>query len=137
MLDLVGVWRFIAGYAIAEETGERIELYGADPRGYGIFEPSGRMMAMLEASGRVAGKSEAERAELYRSMVAYSGKWSVDAEKFITEVDLASDPSLVGTTQVRYYAYDGQIMSLRTPPMALPAFNGRNAVIYADWKRES
>jgi hypothetical protein len=137
MLDPVGVWRFVAGYAIAEETGERIELYGADPRGYGIFEPGGRMMAMLEASGRVAGKSEAEMAELYRSMVAYSGRWSVDAEKFITEVDLASDPSLVGTTQVRYYTYDGQIMSLRTPPMALPAFNGRNAVIYADWKRES
>ncbi len=137
MLDPVGVWHFAAGYAIAEGTGELIELYGDDPRGYGIFEPGGRMMAMLEASGRVAGKSEAEMAELYRSMVAYSGKWSVDAEKFITEVDLASDPSLVGTTQVRYYTYDGQIMSLRTPPMALPAFNGRTAVIFADWKRKS
>ncbi len=136
MLDPVGVWRLIAGYAIAEETGERIELYGADPRGYGIFEPGGRMMAMLEASGRVAGKTEAEMAGLYRSMVAYSGKWSVDAEKFITEVDLASDPNLVGTTQVRYYTYDGEIMSLRTPPMALSVFNGRNAVIYADWRRE-
>ena len=60
MLDPVGVWRFIAGYAIAEETGEHVELYGADRRGYGIFEPGGRMMAMLEASGRVAGKSEAQ-----------------------------------------------------------------------------
>ena len=137
MLDPVGVWRFIAGYAIAEETGERIELYGAEPRGYGIFEPGGRMMAMLGASGRVPGESVSEMAELYRSMVAYSGKWSVDAEKFITEVDLASDPSWVGTTQVRFYTYDGQIMSLRTPPVALPAFNGRTAVIYAEWQREA
>jgi hypothetical protein len=137
MLDPVGVWRFVAGYAIAEETGERVELYSADPRGYGIFERGGRMMAMLEASGRVAGKSEAEMAELYRSMIAYSGKWSVDGEKFATEVDLASDPNLVGTTQVRYYKYDGQIMSLRTPPIEVPAFNGQTAVVYADWKRES
>lgn len=137
MLDPVGVWRLIAGYAIAEETGERIELYGLDPRGYAIIERGGRMMAMLGASGRAAGKSEAEMAELYRSMIAYSGRWSVDAEKFTTEVDLASDPSLVGTTQVRYYAYDGRTWSLRTPPMIIPAFDGRTAVIYADWKREA
>jgi hypothetical protein len=136
MLNPVGVWRFIAGYAIAEETGERTDLYGAEPRGYAIFDAGGRMMGMLEASGRVAGDSETEMAELYRSIIAYSGKWSVDAEKFITEVDLASDPSLVGTAQVRYYTYDGQMMSLRTPPMALPRFGGRTAVIYADWKRE-
>jgi len=132
MLDPVGVWRFVAGYAIAEDTGERIDPYGADPRGYGIFDRGGRMIALLEASGRVAGKSEAQMAELYRSMIAYSGKWSVDGEKFVTEVDIASDPSLVGTSQIRYYTYDGEIMSLRTPPMALPAFNGRKAVIYAD-----
>ena len=37
MLNPVGVWRFIAGYAIDEQTGERIDLYGAEPRGYGIF----------------------------------------------------------------------------------------------------
>jgi lipocalin-like protein len=136
MLDPVGVWCFVAGYAIAEDTGERIDLYGADPRGYGIFERGGRMMALLEAGGRVAGQTEAEMAELYRSVIAYSGKWSVDAEKFVTEVDLASDPGLVGTSQVRYYTYDGEIMSLRTPPLALPGFNGRRAVVYADWKRE-
>jgi hypothetical protein len=55
MLDPVGVWCFVAGYAIAEDTGERIDLYGADPRGYGIFERGGRMMALLEAGGRVGG----------------------------------------------------------------------------------
>jgi lipocalin-like protein len=135
MLDPVGVWRFVAGYAIAEDTGERIDLYGADPRGYGLFDPGGRMIMLLEATGRVAGQTEAEMAQLYRSMIAYSGKWSVDAEKFVTEVDLASDPSLVGTSQVRYYTYDGEIMSLRTPALALPGFNGRIAVVYADWKR--
>jgi Lipocalin-like domain len=137
MFDPVGAWRLIAGYAIVEQTGERIELYGPDPRGYAIIAHGGRMMAMLGASGRVAGKSEAEMAELYRSMIAYSGKWSVDTEKFTTEVDLASDPSLVGTTQIRYYTYEGQLWSLRTPPIAIAAFDGRPAVIYADWKREA
>jgi lipocalin-like protein len=94
------------------------------------------MMMLLEATGRMADQTQAEMAQLYRSMLAYSGKWSVDAEKFVTEVDLASDPSLVGTSQVRYYTYDGEIMSLRTPALALPGFNGRIAVVYADWKRE-
>jgi hypothetical protein len=95
------------------------------------------MIAMLEASGRVTGNSMAEMSELFRSLIAYSGKWSVDAEKFVTKVDLASDPSLVGTSQVRYYTFDGETLSLRTPPIALPAFDGRKAIVYADWERET
>jgi hypothetical protein len=126
----------VAGYVVAEETGERTELFGAAPRGYAIFDADGRMMAILAASDRVAGTSVADMAELFRSMVAYSGRWSIDGERFVTEVDLASDPSWIGTAQVRYYAFDGRTLSLRTALIQHPSFPGRMAVVYAEWERE-
>ena len=136
MLDLVGVWRLVASYVVFEETGERTELLGLEPRAYAIFEPRGRMIVIGTASDRIPGTSTAAVAELFRSMVAYSGKWSIDGEKFVTEVDVAADPGWVGTKQVRYYTFDGHTLSLRAAPLELPSFPGRKAVVYAEWEKE-
>lgn len=135
MPDLVGVWRLVGGYAIAQESSERVELFGNDPIGYAVFEPGGRMMVIAAASDRIPGVSTPEMAQLFKSMVAYSGKWSIDSEKFVTEVDLASDPSWIGNAQVRYYAFDGQTLSLRTAPLEHPSFPGMKAIVYADWRK--
>ena len=136
MLDLVGVWRLVASYVVLEETGKRTELLGSEPRAYAIFEPGGRMIMIGTANDRMPGTSTAAVAELFRSMVAYSGKWSIDGEKFVTEVDVAADPGWVGTKQVRYYTFDGHTLSLRTAPLELPSFPGRKAVVYAEWEKE-
>jgi len=136
MLDLVGVWRLIASYVVVEGTGERTELLGHEPYAYAIFEPGGRMMVMGQAKNRPPGTSTAAMAELFQSIVAYSGRWTIDSEKFATEVDIAADPGWVGTTQVRYYTFDGQTLSLRTAPLELPTHLGRKAVVYADWEKE-
>ena len=136
MLDLVGVWRLVASYVVLEDTGERTELLGHEPSAYAIFEPGGRMMVIGHAKNRTPGTSTAAMAELFRSVVAYSGKWTIDSEKFATEVDIAADPGWVGTTQVRYYTFDGQILSLRTAPLELPTHPGRKAVVYAEWEKE-
>jgi len=137
MLDLVGVWRLVgASYVVFEETGERTELLGSEPRAYAIFEPGGRVMVIGQANNRTPGTSTAAMAELFQSMVAYSGKSSIDGEKFVTVVDLAADPSWVGTVQVRYYTFDGHTLSLRTAPLELPSFPGRRAVVYANWEKE-
>src|SRR5437762_1692148 len=61
------------------------------------------IMVILEGSNRCPGSSDDELAQLFRSFVAYSGKCSIEGEKFVTDVDLASDPSWVGTAQLRYY----------------------------------
>jgi len=89
-------------------------MYGASLLGRAIFEPNGRMIAMLVPSGRSEAASDADAAKLFRSMVAYSGRWSIDGEKFVTRVDMAYEPSWIGTEQVRHYAFDGQTLSLRT-----------------------
>jgi hypothetical protein len=126
------VWRLIASDVVVEGSGERTELLGPEPYAYEIFEAGGRMMVIRQAKNRTPGTSTATMAELFRSMVAYSGKWSIDREKFVTEVEIAADPDWAGTTRVRYYTFDGLTLSLRTPPLELPTLRGRKAVVHAD-----
>jgi hypothetical protein len=137
MLDLVGAWRLKAAYFVAQETGERLDLLGADPFGYGVFEANGRMIALLTSAGRTPAAAGADLAALFKSMVAYTGRWSIDGEKIVTTVDGAWDPSWVGTEQVRYYAFDGQTLSIRTAPTEVPAFPGQKVIGYLDWQREA
>jgi hypothetical protein len=42
-----------------------------------------------------------EHTAAYRTSTAYTGKWRVDCEKFITKVDVAWNPAWVGTEQAR------------------------------------
>ena len=61
-----------------------------NPIGYAIFTPEGRMMAVLEGEGRRKNpKTDEDRLALFRSMVAYTGMYYVDGDKWTTKVDVA------------------------------------------------
>jgi hypothetical protein len=134
---LVGAWRLTAAYIVVQGTSERADLYGPKPRGYAVFEPNGRLMGLLMSSGRDAAQTDPDRATLFKSMMAYSGKFSIDAEKFVTKVDMAWDPSWEGTEQIRYYTFENDQLSLRTTPIEHPSFPGQKIVAYVDWTRDA
>jgi hypothetical protein len=136
MLDLVGAWRLTSAYFLAQETGDRLDLLGAEPFGYAIFAPNGRMIGFITSSGRTPATSSSEMAALFKSMIAYTGRWSLDGETLVTKVDGAWDPSWAGTEQVRYHAYDGQTLSLRTAPIEHPSFPGQKVIGFVDWQRD-
>ena len=69
-------------------------------------------------------------------MIAYTGRWSIDSEKFVTQVDGAWDPSWVGTEQVRHFVFDGRTLSIRTAPLDHPSFPGGEVIGYVDWERK-
>lgn len=137
MLDVVGVWRLTGAYFVAQDTGDRLDLLGAEPFGYAVIESNGRMMAFLTSAGRTPAASTSDMAALFKSMIAYTGRWSIDGEKFVTEVDGAWDPSWVGTEQVRYFALAGQTLSVRSAPAEDPLFTGQKIIAYVDWQRET
>jgi len=137
MSDLVGAWRLTAAYFVAQETGDRVDLFGAEPIGYAVLESNGRMISLLTSNGRTPASSSSDMTALFKSMVAYAGRWSIDGEKIVTKVDGAWDPSWVGTEQVRYYAFDGQTLSIRTAPAEHPSFPGQKVIGYLDWQRDA
>jgi hypothetical protein len=137
MLDLVGAWRLEAAYFVAQDTGDRLDLLGTEPLGYVVFAANSRMIVLLTAGGRTPTASSSEMATLFKSMIAYTGRWSIDGEKIVTHVDGAWDPSWVGTEQARYYTFDGRTLSVRTAPLDHPAFPGQKAIGYVDWQRDA
>jgi hypothetical protein len=136
MLDLVGVWRLTSAYFVAQEKGDRLDLLGAEPFGYFICAPNGRMIVLITAGSRTPATSTSEMAALFKSMFAYTGRWTIDGEKFVTMVDGAWDPTWVGTEQARYHSYDGQTLSLRTAPIESPAFPGQKVIGFVNWHRD-
>jgi hypothetical protein len=52
MLNLVGAWRLTSSYFVSVETGDRRDILGAEPFGYVVFEPNGRMVVLMTSAGR-------------------------------------------------------------------------------------
>jgi hypothetical protein len=137
MLNLVRIWQLASCHVVAQETGDRLDILGANPFGRVVFDPNGRMLVLITPSGGSPAQSTSEIAARFKSIVAYTGHWTIERDKFVTNVDGAWDPSWVGTEQVRYYAFDGQTLSLRTAPIDHPSFPGPEGLGYVDWQREA
>jgi hypothetical protein len=136
-VDLIGTWRLKSAYFVAQRTGDRLDLLGAEPFGYAMFESSGRMISILTSDASTRAASAADPAALHKSMVAYTGSWSIDDDKFLIRVDGAWDPSWVGTEQVRHFTFDGRTLSIRTAPLDHPSFPGEEVIGYVDWEKEA
>ena len=51
-----------------------------------------------------------------REYSSYCGNYTYDGEKLVTRVDAASDPSRIGSDQVREVRFEGERMVLIPPP---------------------
>jgi len=104
---IFGIWRLVSFEAEYQATGEREHVRGKNPTGFIIFTPEGRMMVVLTNEGRKAPKTDQDRAGLFNAMVAYTGIYRIEGDKWITKVDVAANPALAGTEQARFFRVDG------------------------------
>ena len=127
--ELTGAWTLLAAY-IDGPGGERLDYLGPSPQGRIILDPSGWMVALLTANERTG-----DAAELFGSMLAYTGRFTADGASFTTHVDAAWVPAWVGTEQRREYVVDGDRLTVRTAPGPHPAFPGSEVVATLEWRR--
>jgi len=118
---LVGIWRVLTFDAERQATGAWEPIFGQNPTGYLIFTPEGRMVAILTAQGREAAKTLEESADLLLTLVAYTGMYRVEGDKWITKVDVAAIPQFVGTEQSRSFTVEGDRLQVVTPPFPFVA----------------
>src|SRR2546421_8409796 len=97
---LSGSWKVISWVQEFQDGGESRPEYGRNPIGYIVFTPEGRMMAMLEGEGRKSPTSDQDRLALFRTIAAYTGKYSVEGDKWTTKVDAAWHPGRPRTHHV-------------------------------------
>jgi hypothetical protein len=108
--SIVGTWKMVSA-AARDRSGNALPApYGGKGMGRVMFNAAGRMMAVT-CDGRPELPAGAPRA--YSS---YCGNYSFDGSRLVTRVDAASDPTRIGSDQVREVSFDGDRMILRPPP---------------------
>ena len=115
-----GVWRLLAYEIEIQATGQKEPVMGKNPTGYVIFTPEGRVWFVLTGEGRKPAKTVEERAELLDSLVAYTGTYRIEEDKWITSVEVAWNPAWVGTEQARSFKVEGDRLSVLTPWRIMP-----------------
>jgi hypothetical protein len=128
---VIGTWKLKTFVREVLGTNERYNQLGDNPNGYVGYAGDGRMYAILVAGGRakpqVEAQSDAERLQLYKTMIAYGGTYTVDNEKVVHHVDISWNGAYTGTQQVRFYKLDGDTLTLKTAPNKSP-IDGREGV---------
>ena len=109
---LIGIWKLISYEIELQDTGDRIYPFGKNPIGYLILTPEGRMMAVLEKDGRTPPKTDEDRAAAFQSMLAYTGVYRVEGDKWITKVDASWNPALRNADQVRFFKLEADRLSV-------------------------
>jgi hypothetical protein len=109
---LTGNWRLVSWQVIVD--GRAQNSFGAKPRGYLVLTPEGRMFGMTVASDRTPGTGDTERAALHKSMLAYTGKYRVEGDEFVTKVDISWNETWNGTEQRRQYRIEGKRLFIET-----------------------
>lgn len=133
---LIGNWKLLSIKNFFDD-GPPEDIYGTRPNGTLILTHEGRMVSIVTAENRQAGTTDAERAELHRSMIAYSGRYHVDGNEFVTTVDLSWNEIWNGTNQRRYWKIvDGKLF-IETTPQLSPNFPGRLVTARIVWERDS
>ena len=126
---LVGNWRLISFEREYQSAGEREYPMGKAPTGYILFLPEGRMAVLITAEGRKPPATEQDRVGLFNTLVAYTGAYRVDGDKWITTVDVSANPAWVGTDQTRSFRITGNRLQEVTAWAARPDDRMARAVI--------
>ena len=92
-----GAWQLLSYDVEQQSSGDTFAPMGDQPTGYVIFTPEGRLSFMLSAEGRKPVSNTEERSALLSSMIAYTGIYRLESDRWITQVDVAWNPEWVGT----------------------------------------
>ena len=128
MKSVVGTWQLVRATATAADGKALPAPYGGE-KGMGrvILNADGRMMAVL-CDGRPA-----LPAGTVREYSSYCGNYTFDGRQLITRVDAASEPSRIGSDQVRDVRFEDNLLVLRPPLRAYGAKPAEQRELY--WEK--
>jgi len=136
---LVGTWKLVSASSTTS-TGERIESpYGAGPAGFLTYGADGRMTSLISYGGRKplsfgggTGSAQEEQAEAFNTFLAYAGRYTLGDDKVTHHVEISSIQNYVNRDLARSIKFEGERITLTTPPMAV---NGKIQTIELIWQR--
>ena len=133
---IIGTWKLVSVVYEDQQTKERSPVLGEHPRGRQIATADGRWLALVTGNNRPIPKTDEERAQALRTMIAYTGRYRIEDGKVITKVEAAWNEAWVGGEQVRFIRFEGDRLFIESPPMPHPNVNNKVVKVIVIWDRE-
>jgi hypothetical protein len=136
---LYGTWKLVTFTQRYVATGETIDVFGKTPSGFLSYSRDGRMNAILVKDKRpnpadMAQATTEDKAQLFSSMYAYAGTFTVEGNTVTHNVDISWNQNWTGTHQVRNVRLDGDKLYISTNPQS-NGIDGRIMVAELVWER--
>lgn len=136
---LVGTYRLVSYQRKLVATGETEDLIGKAPTGYIVYTREGRMMAFFINEVRprpkdIATMTDKERADLFKTMLAYCGTYDFDGQKVTHHIDASWNQIWTGTDVVRHVAFEGRRAVYTTEP-APSSVDGKISINVLTWEK--
>jgi hypothetical protein len=136
--ELYGTWRLVSWTRQLLETGETVEAFGKAPCGFLNYGRDGRVFFIMTKENRakpddLTKLTDAERAELYNTMVAYAGTFTFDGKVATCKVDVSWNEIWTGTAQVRNVRFEGDRLIWSTNPQT--GIDGKRVVGVFVWEK--
>jgi len=121
--ELYGTYSLVSTTFKLLETGQ-IETI-PNEKGFITYTKEGRMLVVIIRGDRPKPESmtkmtDQQRADLFRSMTAYSGTYKFDGKTVEHNVDISWNELWTGTKQVRHVRKEGNRVILTTVPQPRP-----------------
>ena len=133
--QLVGTWK-LASWQVQYVGEEAREPFGPNPKGRLIVAPDGYWSVIIAKANRKPATNNAERAALLRSMVAYTGRFTVEGDKITIPVDISWNEVNTGRNQTRFFKMEGEKLVIQTPEQASVLNPGKRVSSTLTWERE-
>jgi hypothetical protein len=135
--SLIGTWRLVSFDYEDQAAGTRGPRFGTRPKGRLILLENGLMMAIVTAEDRPKPKTNADRAMAFNTLIAYSGKYTVQDSQFSIDVDISWNEAWTGTLQIRSYRFVDSRLQLVSAWSPSPFEKDRTVRGILEWKRET
>lgn len=136
---LYGTWRLVSFTSQDVATGLKTDTFGKSPRGFLSYGRDGRMSALIVKDERpkltdLAKVTNEERSELFKTMIAYGGTFSIDGNVVKHHVDISWNENWTGTSQVRNIKLVGGKLYITTNPQPSVS-DGKPVIGVLEWEK--
>jgi hypothetical protein len=135
--QVTGTWKLVS-WLTKFDGGNTVEPYGPNAKGRLVLTPEGQWIIILTGANRRPATTNDEKAALLDSMLAYSGKYTVEGDRITTRVEMSSNEVYIGSNQnqARFFKIEGDKLILRTPEIVSAVRVGQKAVGTITFERE-
>jgi Lipocalin-like domain len=135
--QLAGTWKVVS-LITRFNGGDAIEPFGLNPKGRLVLSPEGQWIIILTGANREPAKNLEDKAALLDSMLAYSGKYTIEGNRIMIRVDTSWNEIYSGAnqTQTRFFNMEGDKLTIRSPEIVSAVRPGQTAVATLTLERE-